>query len=147
VRAQARHRGVGVSAGDLELHVVIEFLETGIAANFRLSRPEEPSQRPLQIGPLHQLSSSQSSIARPRSSKCSRTTTTAGTENDHRGPLIACDSRKPLRNIADLTARLGHSVWSLVIQNRGGDPLRRLGTGRQAVEHVHSDQSSAELTS
>ena len=49
--AQARHCGVGVLAGELELDVAIELLEAGVAADFRLRRSEKPSQRLRRIGP------------------------------------------------------------------------------------------------
>jgi hypothetical protein len=72
VGTQTRDGSVGVFACKLEFDVAIELLETGIASDFRLRRPEEPSYRLLQVGPLNHLSSSQSSSSRPRSSRCLR---------------------------------------------------------------------------
>ena len=69
---QARDSSVGVFACKLEFDVAIELLETGIAADFRLRRPKEPSYRLLQVRALNHRSSSQLSSARPRSSRCLR---------------------------------------------------------------------------
>src|SRR5919197_280779 len=69
VGAQARDRRVGVLAGELELDVAVEVLEALVAADFGLCRPEEPAERLLEIGSLHQFVSSGNSMDRPRSSR------------------------------------------------------------------------------
>ena len=65
VGAQAGERGVDVAAGELELHVPVELLEAGLAAD-SARRPEEAAQLSLQIAMLgHFVSSRNDPIERP----------------------------------------------------------------------------------
>jgi hypothetical protein len=42
VRPHARHRGVGVAAGELELDVAVELVEARLAGQLRVGRSEQP---------------------------------------------------------------------------------------------------------
>ena len=70
--AQARERGVGVLAGELELDVAVELVEAVVAADLGLAGPSSRPSACFEIGSFVIVSSSQSSSARPRSSRCSR---------------------------------------------------------------------------
>ncbi len=64
---------VGVPAGQLELDITIELVEALVAADLRFGRAEQPLERLLRVGSVHEfLSSSRSSSASPRSARCPR---------------------------------------------------------------------------
>jgi hypothetical protein len=80
------------------------------------------------------------------SEECARAAAAASTEHDHRSRFIARGGRQPPHNITDLAARLSTSIWHFVVQNRGRRALSGYGNSRQAVEHMHRNESSAELS-
>src|SRR3954471_16075292 len=47
--AHARHGGIGIDAGQLQLDVAVELGEAGVAADLGLGRPKEAAERLLQL--------------------------------------------------------------------------------------------------
>ena len=69
VRAKARDERVRVLPRRLELDVAIQLVEAHVTADFWLGGPELPAEHLLGVLALHQLVSSSTSRARPRSSR------------------------------------------------------------------------------